>query len=152
MDSIRALGAPGTVGRRAILVVEDEALLRMDVADEFAQAGLSVLEAGTADDALLLLEGGAPVDLIFSDIRMPGSIDGIGLRRVVRTRFAWISVVLASANQPPMEDELVFIPKPYLPRVALQLIFQVLARTMVPARSGASSGLEPRLTSSCRTF
>ena len=127
MNSITALGAPETCRRRVILVVEDESLLRMDIADEFAEAGFTVLDAATADDALAAVENGAPVDLIFSDIRMPGSIDGVELRRVIRSRFKWIPVVLTSANPPRLDDDLVFIPKPYLPRVALQVIQQVLA-------------------------
>lgn len=82
-----------------ILVVEDEVLIRFVVADYLRDCGFQVLEAANADEAMRLLETDkVEVDIVFSDIQMPGSIDGMGLARWVRTRFPAIKIVLTSGN------------------------------------------------------
>ena len=130
--TMTAYGAAADPRPPTILVVEDEVLLRMDIADEFAAAGFSVLEAGTADEALALIEGGTPVDLVFSDIQTPGAMDGLGLHRVLRQRFPRIVVVLTSAHATPAAmDDLAFIPKPYAPRAALRRFETELRRRRV---------------------
>ena len=87
----------GVAARRTILVVEDEVLLRMFIADELRSAGYNVLEASNAGEALDLLSG-QPVQLLFSDIRMPGTMDGVELARAIRSRYPEIKVVLTSAE------------------------------------------------------
>lgn len=64
---------------RAILVVDDEVLIRFDVAARLRSAGLNVIEAATADEAVLILETVESVALVISDIRMPGGRDGLDL-------------------------------------------------------------------------
>ena len=81
-----------------VLVVEDEVLVRMVVADELRNAGYTVIEASNAHEALDLLRNSVDVRLIFSDVRMPGTMDGVGLARVVRSEFPMIKIVLTSAN------------------------------------------------------
>jgi CheY-like chemotaxis protein len=74
-----------SVSRRpVVLIVEDELLLRMDAADMIAGAGFEVIEAGNADQAIEILEARSDVTVVFTDIQMPGSMDGLKLARAVR--------------------------------------------------------------------
>jgi CheY-like chemotaxis protein len=69
----------------AILVVEDEILLRMAVSDYLQECGFKIYEAGTASEAIEMIESGRfVIDLVFSDVRMPGAVDGFGLAQWVR--------------------------------------------------------------------
>lgn len=113
-------------GRRVtVLVVEDEVLIRIDVADCLRDEGLRVLEASSADEALRLLEQGHSVDVIFSDIHMPGRIDGLDLHRIVAAEFPQVKVILTSATSLPERKstpETPFIPKPYLIGTVLRAV------------------------------
>jgi CheY-like chemotaxis protein len=82
-----------------VLVVEDEALVRMAVADSLELAGFKVVEASTGDEAVSLLSRDTPaIDLVFTDVRMPGSIDGFALNVWVRQHCPAIPVFLASGD------------------------------------------------------
>ncbi len=81
-----------------ILVVEDEVLVRLALADELREAGCRVVETICADEALTILRGGAYFDLVLTDVQMPGSLDGYGLARVIRSEFPDIKIVVASAH------------------------------------------------------
>ncbi len=83
---------------RTILVVEDEILIRMVLADELRVAGYRVLEALNADEALAILRGGAHIDLLFTDVQMPGSMNGHALARVTKSEFPEIKIVVGSAQ------------------------------------------------------
>src|SRR5262249_28847815 len=103
--------------RPTLLVAEDEVLVRMMIADQLRSAGYSVLEAASAQEALDVLAHSFDVKLIFSDIRMPGSMDGVTLARLVRSQYPGIKVLLTSGH-PPAIDGLEhdgFFPKPYDP-------------------------------------
>ena len=63
--------------KAVVLVVEDEFLIRMDVVDNLTDAGFEVLDAKNADEAIRLLESRNDIELVFTDVHMPGSIDGI---------------------------------------------------------------------------
>ncbi len=80
-----------------ILVVEDEVLIRMMMATELRAAGFAVLEAANADEALKVLRSSEPVDLMVTDIRMPGTMDGIRLAALVRGMWESIKIIIASA-------------------------------------------------------
>jgi CheY-like chemotaxis protein len=80
-----------------ILVVEDEMLLRLDLAHQIRSAGFEVIEADSGDEALTVLKAKRDVDLILTDIRMPGEIDGAGLARSVRGQTQNIKIVVLSA-------------------------------------------------------
>jgi CheY-like chemotaxis protein len=68
-----------------ILVVDDEVLIRMALSDFLQECGFKVLEAGNAEEAITILEQGhAVIDLVFSDVRMPGELDGFGLAKWIR--------------------------------------------------------------------
>ena len=81
-----------------ILIVEDEVLIRSLLADELREAGLAVIEAGRANEALSYLESVGPVDLVFTDVQMPGSLNGQELARHLRNVFPLIPVILTSGN------------------------------------------------------
>ena len=80
-----------------ILVVEDEVLLRLDLAYQLRCAGFDVIEADSGDEALAILKAKDDVDLILTDIRMPGEIDGARLARSVRRQTQDIKIVILSA-------------------------------------------------------
>ena len=78
------------------LVAEDEFLLRMDAADTLTDAGFSVLEVASADAALRFLETKNGVDLLFTDVNMPGQLNGFDLARQVAERWPQIAIVVCS--------------------------------------------------------
>jgi CheY-like chemotaxis protein len=101
---------------RTVLLVEDEVLVRMMLADQLREAGCTVVEASDADEALLLLRQNLiRPGVVISDIRMPGSIDGLGLARVIRSECPELKVILISAHHTSLEgpDYDAFFPKPY---------------------------------------
>lgn len=81
---------------RTILVVEDDVLIRMDVSDYLRDCGWHVVEAGNATEAVTVLESDTAVDLVFSDIQMPGAIDGFGLAAWVREHRPGLRIILTS--------------------------------------------------------
>jgi two-component system, response regulator PdtaR len=82
---------------RTILVVEDEILVRMVISDKLREAGYTVVEAAGSEEALNVLAQ-LDVKLILSDVQMPGSMDGIGLARVVRSAYPAVKIVLTSGH------------------------------------------------------
>ena len=83
---------------RAILVVEDEMMLRMRAVDMVEDAGFTAVEAINADDALAILESRSDIELLFTDIQMPGSIDGLKLAYAVHERWPLIKIILVSGQ------------------------------------------------------
>jgi CheY-like chemotaxis protein len=113
-----------------ILVLEDEVLIRALIAEELRLAGFSVIEADRADDALTYIKAGEQVDLVFSDIRTPGSLNGLQLAEILRDKYPDIPVILTSGNVPPRHFGIVetFVPKPYDVTQAIALISATLAQ------------------------
>ncbi len=72
---------------RTLLIVEDEALVRIDLADLLGDMGYEVIEAAGADQAIALLETHPEIVAVITDIQMPGSMDGLALARAVRERW-----------------------------------------------------------------
>ena len=105
--------------RPVVLVVEDELLLRMDAVDMIAGAGFEALEAANADQAIEILESRRDVTVVFTDIQMPGSMDGLKLARAIRGRWPPIKIVATSGRAIAEEIDLPeggrFLPKPYHP-------------------------------------
>ena len=87
----------------SILVVEDEAIIRFDVAEHLRDQGFAVLEASSGDEALEILQSGARVDLVFSDIQMPGSASGVDLARWILASAPHIAVILTSGADRAMD-------------------------------------------------
>src|SRR5258705_13509500 len=102
-----------------VLIVEDEFLLRMDAVDMIAAAGFEAVEAANADEAIKILEARRDITVVFTDIQIPGSMDGLKLARAVRGRWPPIKIVATSGRVNIRIDDLPeggrFLPKPYLP-------------------------------------
>lgn len=101
----------------AVLVVEDEPITRMDVVDQLEEAGFKVFEAADADGAIKILEANAAIRVLFTDVDMPGSMDGLKLAAAVRDRWPPIRIVVASGlrkvNLDALPRESRFFSKPY---------------------------------------
>ena len=101
----------------SIFVVDDEELLRLNAADLLEDNGYTVIEAANAEDALRTLERRPDVRLLFTDIQMPGPIDGMELARLVHERWPHILLVMTSGRSQPSRSEIPddgrFIAKPY---------------------------------------
>jgi len=104
---------------RTVLVVEDDPHVRMPIAEYLRDCGYDVLEAGDACQAMALIDGDGSIGLVFSDVRMPGSIDGFGLAHWLRRNHPDIPVLLTSgytdAPRVPGDSprEVPLIGKPY---------------------------------------
>jgi len=100
-----------------ILVVEDEALVRLAAVGMLEDAGFRMIEAVNGDQALELLEANSDVQLLFTDVNMPGTINGLALARQVRDRWPHIGIMVASATRLPQSEDLPadsrFEQKPY---------------------------------------
>ena len=100
-----------------VLIVEDEPLIRFTTLDALEEAGHTVLEAGNADEAMVLLRNRADVDIVFTDVNMAGSMDGLQLARRVRAMRPGMGIIITSGvvNLDPMllPANTVFLPKPY---------------------------------------
>ena len=100
-----------------VLVVEDEVLIRMDLVDALTEAGYLTMEAGNSADAIDLLELHPEIRVVFTDIQMPGDMDGLQLSHYVRNRWPPTIIVVCSANELPSPEVLperaTFIGKPY---------------------------------------
>jgi CheY-like chemotaxis protein len=92
--------------KAAILVVEDETLIRLWAADLLEENGFSVLEAANADAALKVLEKRPDVKLLFTDVQMPGSLDGMQLAREVHARWPHVLLVITSGRERPTQAEI----------------------------------------------
>lgn len=104
-----------------VLIVEDEILIRLFIADQLREQGYTVVEAVTGDEALSILQSGMPIHFVFSDVQMPGSLDGIELARIVGAEWPEVLVVLTSAHLLSSSAEQIdnfagFFPKPYDPK------------------------------------
>src|SRR4051794_1833611 len=99
-----------------VLVVEDEIFIRELVTDELREAGFSVVAVRTADDAIAILETRQDIHLVFTDIDMPGSMDGLKLAAAVRERWPPVHIIITTGKVRPLEipANSIFIPKPYV--------------------------------------
>ncbi|MEE2850051.1 MAG: response regulator [Pseudomonadota bacterium] len=100
-----------------ILVVEDEALIRMFATDIAEEAGYRVIEAVDGGDAMLKLEANPDIGIVFTDIHMPGDLDGLAMAHQAKTRRPSLRFLIVSGHRLPSEVDLPpdsrFIPKPY---------------------------------------
>jgi CheY-like chemotaxis protein len=105
--------------RPVVLIVEDEFLIRMDAIDMIKSAGFEVVEAESADEAILILEDRPDITVVFTDVQMPGSMDGLKLAAAIRGRWPPIKIIATSGLHDIREADLPagsrFLPKPYSP-------------------------------------
>jgi CheY-like chemotaxis protein len=100
-----------------VLIVEDEPILRMMAADLVESAGFAAIEAANADKAVAILEARSDIRIIFTDVDMPGSMNGLKLAAAVRDRWPPIEIILTSGYYNVRPEEIpargVFLRKPY---------------------------------------
>jgi CheY-like chemotaxis protein len=109
------LGAANSA-RPVVLIVEDEVLIRMLLSEALRQAGYDVIEAADADEAIEVMQVATSPDLLITDVKMPGSVDGLGLAAYVRRTRPGLKVIVTSGHAGPdgaigVADA--FLPKPY---------------------------------------
>jgi CheY-like chemotaxis protein len=100
-----------------VLVVEDEFFSRWHAVDLVEAAGYRTIEASNADEAIAILESRKDIRVVFTDINMPGSMDGLKLARAIRDRWPPIELILTSGHFSVPESDIpergLFFPKPY---------------------------------------
>jgi two-component system, response regulator PdtaR len=114
----------------SVLIVEDEFLIREYVVDYMKEFGFSVYEASNAEQAIVQLKEHNEIRAVFTDIHMPGSMDGLKLAHYVRGRWPPVKLILTSGRQRPRAEDMpvgsTFVEKPYrVEKVAASL------RTMI---------------------
>jgi CheY-like chemotaxis protein len=101
---------------RSVLVVDDEPLIRFATVEALEQAGFEVYEAASADEAMSILKSNE-FDVVFTDVNMPGSIDGLGLMSRIRSRSPKTRIIVTSGHVNlgafDLPSGVSFIPKPY---------------------------------------
>ncbi|MDZ7875096.1 MAG: response regulator [Rhizobium sp.] len=114
-----------------VIVVEDETLVRMDIAMSLQDEGFTVLEASNADEAIRLLDAHPEIRLMFTDIDMPGSMDGLKLAEAVRDRWPPVKIIVASGHRHLNDDLLTiegrFFSKPYNHARIISVMREMLA-------------------------
>jgi two-component system, response regulator PdtaR len=115
-----------------VLVAEDEALVRQLSVCELEDAGYRVIEAANAGQAIAILETGVPIDVLFTDVNMPGGMDGIHLVHLVHNRWPDVRLIVTSGRADIPEEELPdegeFIRKPYRLSEMSQMVGRLAAR------------------------
>lgn len=105
--------------RPVVLIVDDEALVRASAVDWVGEAGFEAVEAADADDAIRILESRDDIRVVFTDINIQGSMDGLRLAHAVRNRWPLIKLVVTSGRRLPAKTDLPdggrFLAKPYGP-------------------------------------
>lgn len=103
--------------KTVVLVVEDEGLIRIDAVDALSDAGFELLEATCGDQAVAILREREDIDVVFTDVHMPGSIDGLALSKKIRDKWPRIGVIIASGiarlTEGSLPSRTVFFEKPY---------------------------------------
>lgn len=110
-----------------VLIAEDECVIRLMIAEYLRDAGYDVIEAASADEALDVFQAGTSVDLLFTDVRMPGSMDGCALAQKVHVDWPTTPVILTSAYSESLfsarnANQDFVVPKPYRPQAVLATI------------------------------
>jgi CheY-like chemotaxis protein len=118
--------------RPLVLVVEDEILLRWTVAEALQEAGFDVVEAGSAIEAISILEKRADIHAVFTDIQMPGSIDGLKLAHLISFRWPPIRIIATSGQLKLRDDDLPeggrYLQKPYPMADLTDLLGEMMGR------------------------
>jgi CheY-like chemotaxis protein len=121
---------------RNVLVVEDAAMLREMIVEELADAGFNVLEAESGEAALGLLDGGRTIEVLFTDIRLAGFLDGWQLAKRARALIPKLHVIYASGytvDRTGQVPDSTYIKKPYLPSAIIDEINRRLSGVVAQA-------------------
>jgi two-component system, response regulator PdtaR len=130
MGAIAAFGSAASPSGETILVVEDEVLVRLALAETLRDEGYSVIEAANGDEALAVLATPTPIAVILTDVNMPGSLDGVALGRYVRSTRPALKVIIVSGRAAPdraKDAADAFLAKPYDPQDIVRAIASLLA-------------------------
>ena len=115
---------------KEVLVVEDEPFVRMVAADALTERGIMAWEAGDADEALHVLSEHPNIGLVFTDVNMPGEMDGLGLAHEVNRLRPDVSLIVTSGAVSVADEELpdsgTFLSKPYPTRKLVQIVEEKL--------------------------
>ncbi len=115
---------------KQVLVVEDEPLVRMVAADALTDCGIMAWEAGDADEALHMLDRHPCIGLVFTDVDMPGSLNGLDLAHRVSSSRPDIELIVTSGavtiSDEQLPDHGIFLPKPYLTARLINLVAKKL--------------------------
>ncbi len=118
-------------GKAVVLVVDDSALIRMAAVDLVQSAGYEVLEAQDADAAILILESRDDIDLVFTDVQMPGTMDGIKLSHYIHNRWPPVKLIVTSGMAFVEESSLPtgsqYFAKPYTDTAITNAMARLLA-------------------------
>jgi DNA-binding NtrC family response regulator len=116
--------------KAVVLIVEDEPLIRFATLDALEEVGYTALEAGNADEAMVLFRNRTDIDIVFTDVNMAGSMDGIQLSQRIRAIRPGVGIIITSGivNLDPMllPTNTVFLPKPYRHEGLLDAIYQLM--------------------------
>lgn len=123
---VSALGAKGAAVATRVLLVEDESLIRMILAEALADEGFEVLEAASGDEAAHVAEG-AGFDLLLTDIQMPGRLDGVALARHLLQSRPDLPVVYVTGRPESLDrverrDRAAYVRKPYSPNEVIAVV------------------------------
>ena len=128
VSNSKVLPGPGAVGQPIVMLVEDDVLVRLATAELLRDEGYVVLEAVDAGEALALVGTGHPIDLVLTDVRMPGTMNGLELSFAVKDLRTNLPVVLFSSHLP--DDALhcadAFLQKPYRPEDLFNLVNSIV--------------------------
>lgn len=115
-----------------VLVVEDEPLTRLSIVAALEDEGFIVFEAANADDAITELEANSDIQLVFTDVDMPGTMDGLRLADFVRNRWPPVHIIVTSGHRRPdsafLPVNVPFFSKPYLPEDIFSEIRRMAAK------------------------
>jgi CheY-like chemotaxis protein len=119
---------PGFEHRPVIMLVEDEVLVRLACSELLRDENYTVLEAADAAEALQLFESGHPVDLVITDVRMPGEMDGLALTAELKGKRPYLPVLIVSAypGENPAHVANAFLSKPYMPSELLETVSDLM--------------------------
>ncbi|MBK1866770.1 response regulator [Aestuariivirga sp. YIM B02566] len=124
--------------RHRLLVVEDEVLILIDTADFLRSRGFEVHEATNADDAIRVLKSGIPISLVFTDIRMPGSLDGYGLANYIRAHHPH-TLLLATSGHVRIDDCPPGFPLPIAKPYSLERITNEIEALLASRSTGSAN-------------
>ena len=118
--------------RQVVLIVEDEPMLLIAASDVVEEAGFAVEIAVDADEAVRILESRSDIRIVFTDIDMPGSLDGMKLAACIRDRWPPIDILITSGQKMPALADLparaMFLPKPYRSGDLQRILSEMMAR------------------------